>query len=429
MRLLKVFSTNIFVLMAVLLAIHVALNIFGSTSEVEAVGDVVNVYKPWVDAIGPQTKWLGVAQPWVYPFVAWAPIIVARWLIPFDYLQSWMLLATLLNLVAVGQLVRWGRRTQAFAAAWFYLAFVALLGPVAITRLDGISVSLAIIGIASLLRASDQIASRIDATRFALVWFTIAAWIKVWPVALVLSVLQKGAALRAQILVIGATCLVILGLGVVLGGDANLFSFVTTQTDRGLQVESPIAFIWVAMATAGAAHSIVYFDTPLMTYQVSGDGVAIVSSLMSLVQFGAVAITAFLMWRASKTNVRLNQIMVLTALTATLDLIVFNKVGSPQYQLWLAAPVVLGLALGLPKWRVPTIAVLMLALLTHQVYPLHYNEMLTLQPYAVALLGLRNLILIALLVWSNLALGKLAKPVLGDRFSSSEALAGKAKRD
>jgi len=68
--------------------------------------------------------------------------------------------------------------------------------------------------------------------------------------------------------------------------------------------------------------------------------------------------------------------------------------------------------------------VLMLALLTHQVYPLHYNEMLTLQPYAVALLGLRNLILIALLVWSNLELGKLAKPVLGDRVSSSEALAG-----
>ena len=97
-------------------------------------------------------------------------------------------------------------------------------------------------------------------------------------------------------------------------------------------------------------------------------------------------------------------------MTATLDLIVFNKVGSPQYQLWLVAPVIMGLVFGLKNWRLPTLSVLALALLTQLVYPLLYNDMIALSPVPVFVLGLRNLGLIALLVWSNLELGALGKP-------------------
>ena len=93
MRIFKVFSTNVFVLLSVLLAVQVGLGILGSTTEIDAVGDVVNVYKPWADALQPAGKWLGLAAPWVYPFMAWVPILLAKAIGFVDYLNSWMLLA------------------------------------------------------------------------------------------------------------------------------------------------------------------------------------------------------------------------------------------------------------------------------------------------------------------------------------------------
>ena len=414
-RLFGALGKNIFVLLAATIAVHSLLNILGNTTEHDAVGDVTNVYLPWVEALKPNGKWLGVALPWVYPFIAWAPILLARWLLPFDYLQSWMLLATLLNLVAVGQLVAWGRRPQAFRGAWFYLLFLVLLGPVAITRLDGISVSLAIFGVASLLatrhRSGDNTSTLAAiATGAALVWFTVSAWLKVWPVALVLALLQRGEVLKRQLATVGIACLVILGVGVLLGGNQNLFSFITMQSGRGLQVESPIAFLWVTLASLGLAHAMIYFDEPLMTFQVSGDGTAIVANLMTAAQLVAILITAWLLVTGRRAGAPIYRLATLTALTATLDLIVFNKVGSPQYQLWLVAPVIMGLVFGLKNWRLPTLSVLALALLTQLVYPLLYNDMIALSPVPVFVLGLRNLGLIALLVWSNLELGALGKP-------------------
>lgn len=405
----RVFATNIFALMAATIVVHLLLTFLGKTSEHDAIGDVINVYQPWVEALKPGGKWLGVALPWVYPFIAWAPILLARAL-PFEYLDSWILLAALLNIAAIGQLVAWGRRPQAFRAAWFYLLFLALLGPVAVTRLDGISVSLAIFGCSALLASASNFATNPIRTQAALIWFTVAAWLKVWPVALVLALAQRGEVLKSQLMTVAATCVAILGVGVLLGGNQNLFSFVTMQTDRGLQVESPIAFVWVALAFFHAAGAMVYFDQPFLTYQVSGDGTSVVAALMTAALIVAIAITAWLMIKAQRAGGRTYSIITLTALTATLDLIVFNKVGSPQYQLWLTVPVALGLALELKNWRVPTFGVLGLALLTQLVYPLFYNDMLMLEPLPVALLGLRNLGLIALLVWANLELGKLSKP-------------------
>jgi len=404
LRIFKVFSTNVFVLLSVLLAVQVGLGILGSTTEIDAVGDVVNVYKPWADALQPAGKWLGLAAPWVYPFMAWVPILLAKAIGFVDYLNSWMLLAGALNIFAAGQLVRWGRRPEAFRAAWYFVAFLALLGPVAITRLDGISVALALIGVASITVVGDKlVASR------AMAWFMVAAWLKVWPAALILALLQKGKALKSQLIVLAASLGVVLALAVLLGANQNLFSFVSMQSRRGLQIESPISLVWIWLGFFGLAHGLIYFDTELITYQVAGDGAAQVAALMGAAMVLAIGITAWLMWRGLKAGAKPAHLASLTALTATLDLIVFNKVGSPQYQLWVVAAVVLGLAFGVPNWRVPTLVTLALAGLTQAVYPMFYDNLVMLQLPAVLLLTARNLGLIYLLVWSNQQLGRLAK--------------------
>ena len=62
-------------------------------------------------------------------------------------------------------------------AAWWWLGFLALLGPIAFGRIDAITVPLAITG---LLWAAGR-------PRVAAALLTIGAWIKVWPAALLVA--------------------------------------------------------------------------------------------------------------------------------------------------------------------------------------------------------------------------------------------------
>ena len=66
------------------------------------------------------------------------------------------------------------------------------------------------------------------------------------------------------------------------------------------------------------------------------------------------------------------------ALTAAL--IVFNKVGSPQFMTWLVAPIVLGLVLDRRRWRSVAVFALVVAALTQSVYPLTYDGLLLAAP-------------------------------------------------
>jgi hypothetical protein len=93
-------------------------------------------------------------------------------------------------------------------------------------------------------------------------------------------------------------------------------------------------------------------------------------------------------------------------------LIVVNKVGSPQFISWLAVPIVLGLLTsgrdGAPSFRVPAALTLVIAALTHTVYPYLYYLLLASHPAMVTVLSIRNIALIVLLVWAVVCLVRLA---------------------
>ena len=74
-----------------------------------------------------------------------------------------------------------------------------------------------------------------------------------------------------------------------------------------------------------------------------------------------------------------------------------NKVGSPQFQVWLLAPVVLWLVVDRGRAQVAASLVLALCHLTLLVYPLTYDALLQAQPLPVALLTARNALLLVLL--------------------------------
>jgi hypothetical protein len=113
-------------------------------------------------------------------------------------------------------------------------------------------------------------------------------------------------------------------------------------------------------------------------------------------------------------------------LALTVTLIAVNKVGSPQFISWLAAPIILGLVLNGRAWRTPALLALALAALTQLVYPHLYDSLLVAHPLMVLVLTVRNLLEFVLLGWALFTLhrlGRPAKPASGqaapDRFTST----------
>jgi hypothetical protein len=98
------------------------------------------------------------------------------------------------------------------------------------------------------------------------------------------------------------------------------------------------------------------------------------------------------------------RLVLLGALTLTITLIVFNKVGSPQYVLWIAPVVAAGLWADAAAFRAPARIVAWTAGLTTLVFPVLYLPLTDLHPVAVAVLGARNVLLVVLFGWCVLRL-------------------------
>jgi hypothetical protein len=141
-------------------------------------------------------------------------------------------------------------------------------------------------------------------------------------------------------------------------------------------------------------------------------GVTEVASIMTLVQFSALAITIWLGFRAKKAGVDKNTLFAWIFLTATLDLLVFNKVGSPQYELWVIGAAFVGVLFGTANWKPVVWLTVFSSGLSWLIFPIFYGDLLDGKPFGVSLLIVRNLAVVAILVWSNMQLMKLGKKEL-----------------
>jgi hypothetical protein len=286
------------------------------------------------------------------------------------------------------------RASAGNAVGWWWTGFLVFLGPIALGRIDSVTVPLAIVAV--LLATSHP--------RGAAVILTVATWIKVWPaallVALVVAMRQRWRIVAAA----AATSAIIMTLALLFGSGEHLFSFITQQTSRGLQFEAPISAIWLWQAYAGVPGSYAYYDRTLMTWQVAGTGVGVVSSLMTALMVLAVVAIVLLALLVAQRGARASQVLPPLSLALVSALIAFNKVGSPQFMTWLAVPVILGLAThaaGLGRsFRTPAVMVAILALLTQSFYPYLYGWLLGLHPMLLSALTARNALLFVVLGWA-----------------------------
>lgn len=357
-------------------------------------GDVTIVYKFWSDQALVAHFWVGINSVWVYPIVALVPMVASAAFGPDQYSSTWLTMVMLLDAVAFGFLTGWGRSRERVAVAWWWIGFLVLLGPIALGRIDSVSVPLALVGVI-------LIASR---PRAAAVVLTIATWIKVWPAAILLAavvVLRDRWRLVLSALLVSAA---IVFVALVLGSGTNVFSFITQQTGRGLQPESPVATIFMWQALAGVPGAAVYYDQTILSYGVRGPGDAVAIALMSPLLAITILAIALLGLRAMRRGAAPGALFPPLALALTTAFIAVNKVGSPQYIAWLAVPIVLGLATHAAghgrSFRTPAILGLVIAALTQVIYPYLYIWLIYLNPLMVSALTVRNILEYVLLGWA-----------------------------
>lgn len=383
------------VLWCAFLLVHLLVAVTGWLYPSQPMGDVVLVYEPWSSAALSGGPIVGVTQTWVYPQLALVPMLMAKILslpliavlgVSEAYLIAWAVLVTVLDAIAFAVLTGRSSTRPRRTAAWFWIAALLLLGPIALYRIDAITVPLAVI--------SGLWLSRRPATAAALL--TIGAWIKIWPGALLLAAIVAARSRMRILLAAAAVTAGVIALLLLLGADTEIFGFLTEQTGRGLQIEAVAATPFLWLAVVGSARIAYSFE--ILTFQIDGQGADAVGALLTPLMAGLVVVITVIGAVKSMRGASFPRLFPPLALSLVTALIVLNKVGSPQFQTWLIAPVILWLVFDRARAAVPAVLVLALCALTCLVYPLNYDGLLRAEVVPIIVLTLRNILLVVALV-------------------------------
>jgi hypothetical protein len=310
------------------------------------------------------------------------------------YLVAFLLFMLLLDAAFTLALYRSAGRKHGWAVD-FWLLFVFLIGALSYLRFDMLP---AVLAGGALLAARRR------------PWVTgaltgLGAAIKLWPALLIPAFLsyrrdRKPAGLAFLGVGVGLAL-----ISLLIGGWTRLFSPLTWQSDRGLQIESIWATpLMVARAIQPAAW--VVDISKYQAYEIVGPGVAAwlvvsnVATVLGLVFLVLLFVRAFR--SGGSTPVAVGFLIVATVAI----MIMTNKTLSPQYLLWLGGPAAALLVLR-PKATADesraigrvAVQLLILALLNHLVYPLLYDGFLGRNGQAMIVVstlvtGVRNVALV-----------------------------------
>ncbi|GAA4623281.1 glycosyltransferase 87 family protein [Cellulomonas oligotrophica] len=397
------------------MVVHAWLTWLGAVLLAEQSFGDVDLYREWVRDGLRLGWWPVVDEAWVYPAAALLPMLVPAVVGTATYLPyalAWCALVAALNAVAVAGLLR--RRHGETAVLW-WMTFLLLLGPAAIGRLDAVVAPLSVLALLGALRRP----------RVAAALVTLGAWVKVSPgAAIVPLALAARRPWRDVVAPAAAVCVVVVGTVAALGGLPRVTSFVAEQGERGLQIESVAATPWLVVGLWSDAVRR-YLNRPLVTFEISGPGTqATADALGALLVVGFAAAAVLLWWCRRRDGERfwsddaLRLDLVLRgALLMALVLIVLNKVGSPQFMTWLAPPVAVALAHGLPRWGRVAAVVAAAAFVTQVAYPWFYADVVRGGTVVTLLLAARNVALVALLVATVV---RLLRPAAGEELSPAD---------
>ncbi|MDR1189575.1 MAG: hypothetical protein LBK95_19345 [Bifidobacteriaceae bacterium] len=352
----------------------------------------VGLYAWWMGEGVRTGDWVGIESPWVYPVGALVPMLVASVFgVGSAYLGAWCGMVALINLGTAVVVIRRFGMTRAAGPLTGWFVFLMLLGPCGIARLDAVMMPLVLIALV-VAAARPFLAS---------VLLTCSAWIKVSG-GLVLvplfAVLRFAWERWSRVVAPAAlTCLVVVLLQVVAGGRLSvLTSFVSAETERGLQIEAVLATP-VVLAHVARGEVPWVWNSELSTVETWGPGADLAIRISDIAMPLMVVVVGLLAYLARRRPV---PALLVGALAMMSGLIVTHKVGSPQFVAWLAPPVVVALCVG-KRWRfwLPVAgAVLVAAALTGLLYPWGYTQFLNADRPMLAVWVIRNVLVAAVFV-------------------------------
>lgn len=314
-----------------------------------------------------------------YPPGALPPIVLPALVPTLSYESAFRILEILLGVLLVlctAHLLRGARTVEVVVGVGVVAALPVLLGSVVVHRFDLFPAVLLSASLVALERGKEELSG-------ALIGLAAAA--KAYAGAVLPPFLGKASdegwdvARRSLAFAAGAAALVTLPLAVVAPG--GVASSVLRQTGRELQLESVGASLLLALGE----RPIEFVDGSWSVFGTAAEAVALVSSLAGLVVLVAI-------WAATlRYRDRLGA-PALAYAAAVAVVLVFAKVLSPQYLVWLVPLVALVRGkLGLAACVLSAIA----CVLTRSVYPPRYEELVAQETLPIGLLLARNVVLLA----------------------------------
>jgi hypothetical protein len=322
-----------------------------------------------------------------YPPGALIPIRLAG--SDVDYLSLMMLGCAL-----VTQLAAWAAGGP--VAGWSMAVLPVLAGALVRTHFDLFPTALALVGLALIL-----VQPRRGAVELGFFVLALGTMTKLWPAALaavafcwLLGRGERRVAARAGAVFV----LVVLAAGIpfaALGGFPS--KMVRFHLDRPVQIESTAASV---LELTGGSHVTGDPVRPdrFKSNGLDGGGADVVAALSTL----ALLISAALILRLAARRPTRDG-LVLAALAITLAFVVWSKVLSPQYVVWLLPLAAVAAGHG---HRLAPALVAAAALTTQLWFPANYFDVVFQHAWAVVAVGVRNLLLLAALSATARALAR-----------------------
>jgi hypothetical protein len=348
----------------------------------------LDVYAGWVPLI--ESGVLPTDDMWQYPPFSAFFFAVGAWGDPRTIL--------LVGIVAVDLLLTLVLYRHAPRSGWAWVGAGVLIGPVLVARFDVVPTLFAVLAV-------------LAAGRPLLVgaWSAVGAALKVWPL-LILAIVPRRDALRAGGAFVAATAAMLIVTAITF---QNIGGFLGGQGNRGLQVESVGALpFMMAHAFGWDVESTYRYGS--MEVSSAGSGAAAV-----LVTLGLLLAFAWLFgcwWRGVLASHQPADV----AFTVVLVSVVFSRVFSPQYSVWLLALGAVCLSASGSLMRGPVALVAAAALCAQVLYPWGYGEFLNGNAAFVAVQALRVALVVAAVV---IAVVRVSRPVptAGEQSARHEA--------
>ena len=230
-------------------------------------------------------------------------------------------------------------------AVAFWIWFVTAIGSIIYMRLDLLTSVLTAAGLISIVRSHRFTSGAM---------MGVGAAIKLWPALLWPSTMVDRKALRRSTVgffsvgsLLAVVSLLYAGLerqvsptltSIVRIGWGRLVSPLTWQSDRGLQIESVYATP-LMIARLFRPDTWHVYQSPYQAFEIDGVGTVFLTQVATAatVLGGITMVVLYIGWlrRKDRTPIEAGTLMII----ATLIMIITNKTFSPQYMIWLGAPV------------------------------------------------------------------------------------------